>query len=240
MPEPEVTTIDDFQRMEGTTLEERVDTSVSGNAEELVGTHDSENIIQDERCISGKITPVTFEAICSSEVAAVISVTSLTTADNQRMGKRKVLELTDTTRPDSILVSDDFQDSSKKQKKLSALDVGIVSSEAKPTVDHTSTPRYSPTEPAEHTLNDFVSCVSASCDRFEDNVRDEIKDAKEVPELNDSSNSIGRSAEGLSSSEWKPIEIELYFKGIEMFGRNRYGAFCFACFLQMLMCTNKK
>ncbi|KAF5455383.1 hypothetical protein F2P56_024967 [Juglans regia] len=216
---PEVSIIDDFQRMEGTTLEERVGTPVSCNAEEL-GTHNSENIIQDEGCISGKIQPVTSEAICSSEVAAVISVTSLTTVDDQRMGKRKVMELTDVTRPDSILVSDDFQDSGKKQKKLSALDIGIVSSEAKPTLDHTSTPKYSPTEPAEHTLNEFVSCVSASCDRFEDNVRDEIKDTREVPELNHSSNSIGRSTEGLSSSEWKPIEIELYLKGIEMFGRN--------------------
>ncbi|KAF5455388.1 hypothetical protein F2P56_024967 [Juglans regia] len=137
---PEVSIIDDFQRMEGTTLEERVGTPVSCNAEEL-GTHNSENIIQDEGCISGKIQPVTSEAICSSEVAAVISVTSLTTVDDQRMGKRKVMELTDVTRPDSILVSDDFQDS-------------------------------------------------------------------------------GRSTEGLSSSEWKPIEIELYLKGIEMFGRN--------------------
>ncbi|XP_041018323.1 histone-lysine N-methyltransferase EZA1-like isoform X10 [Juglans microcarpa x Juglans regia] len=100
---PEVSIIDDFQRMEGTTLEERVGTPVSCNAEELV--------------------------------------TSLTMVDDQRMGKRKVMELTDVTRPDSILVSDDFQDS-------------------------------------------------------------------------------GRSTEGLSSSEWKPIEIELYLKGIEMFGRN--------------------
>ncbi|KAF5455387.1 hypothetical protein F2P56_024967 [Juglans regia] len=107
---PEVSIIDDFQRMEGTTLEERVGTPVSCNAEEL-GTHNSENIIQDEGCISGKIQPVTSEAICSSEVAAVISVTSLTTVDDQRMGKRKVMELTDVTRPDSILVSDDFQDS---------------------------------------------------------------------------------------------------------------------------------
>ncbi|XP_041018324.1 histone-lysine N-methyltransferase EZA1-like isoform X11 [Juglans microcarpa x Juglans regia] len=70
-----------------------------------------------------------------------MEVTSLTMVDDQRMGKRKVMELTDVTRPDSILVSDDFQDS-------------------------------------------------------------------------------GRSTEGLSSSEWKPIEIELYLKGIEMFGRN--------------------
>ncbi|KAG2697666.1 hypothetical protein I3760_07G116500 [Carya illinoinensis] len=217
---PEVSIIDDFQRMEGITLEERVGTPVSCNAEEL-GMHDGENIIQDEGCISGKITHVTSEAICSSEVTAVISVASLTTVDDQRMGKRKVMELTDLTRPDSILVSDDFQDSGKKQKKLSALDIGIVSSEAKPTPDHTSTPKYSPTEPAEHTLNEFVSCVSASCDRFEDNVREEIKDSREVPELNHLSNSIGRSAERLSSSEWKPIEIELYLKGIEMFGRNR-------------------
>ncbi|XP_041018325.1 histone-lysine N-methyltransferase EZA1-like isoform X12 [Juglans microcarpa x Juglans regia] len=70
---PEVSIIDDFQRMEGTTLEERVGTPVSCNAEELV--------------------------------------TSLTMVDDQRMGKRKVMELTDVTRPDSILVSDDFQDS---------------------------------------------------------------------------------------------------------------------------------
>uniref|UniRef100_A0A2N9IR30 SET domain-containing protein n=1 Tax=Fagus sylvatica TaxID=28930 RepID=A0A2N9IR30_FAGSY len=224
---PEGSAINALQRTESTTSEERVGTPVSSNAEEL-GARDSTNIIQDERSISEKIMPVSAEAVCSSEVAALISDTSVTAIDNQSMGKRKVMKHTDTALHDSTLVSDDFQGSSKKQKKLSALDVVIVTSEVTPALDHTSsdksesqtTPNNSLKEPGEHTLNEFVTSGSASFDRSEEIVRDEPKDTRKVPQLEHSSYSVGRSADGLGSAEWKPIEKELYLKGVEMFGRN--------------------
>lgn len=236
---PEGSAINALQRTESTTSEERVGTPVSSNAEEL-GARDSTNIIQDERSISEKIMPVSAEAVCSSEVAALISDTSVTAIDNQSMGKRKVMKHTDTALHDSTLVSDDFQGSSKKQKKLSALDVVIVTSEVTPALDHTSSdksesqtaPNNSLKEPGEHTLNEFVTSGSASFDRSEEIVRDEPKDTRKVPQLEHSSYSVGRSADGLGSAEWKPIEKELYLKGVEMFGRNRYVAVCFVYFLQ--------
>lgn len=232
----EVSTIYALQRFKGTTSDDRVRTPVSYNAGEP-GAHDSMNIIQDERCISGKIISVASEAVCSSEAAALISDMSVSAIDNQSMGKRKVMKHTDIALHNSTLLSDDFQGSSKKQKKLSALDVEIVSSEVTPALDRTlsdnsesqTTPKYSPKEPSEH--REFVSSVSSSHDRSEENIRDEPKDTREVPELKHSSNPIVRRAEELCGSEWKPIEKELYLKGIEMFGRNRYGAFCFAFFL---------
>lgn len=228
----EVSTINALQRFKGTTSDDRVGTPVSCNAGEP-GAHDSRNIIQDESCISGKVIHV------ASEAAALISDTSVTAIDNQSMGKRKVMKHTDIVLHNSTLLSDDFQGSSKKQKKQSALDVEIISSEVTPALDRTSsdnsesqtTPKYSPNEPSEHTSREIVSSVSASCDRSEENIRDEPKDTREVPELKHSSNPIVRRAEELCGSEWKPIEKELYLKGIEMFGRNRYWAFCFAFFL---------
>ena len=234
----EVSTINALQRFKGTTSDDRVGTPVSCNAGEP-GAHDSRNIIQDESCISGKVIPVASEAVCSSEAAALISDTSVTAIDNQSMGKRKVMKHTDIVLHNSTLLSDDFQGSSKKQKKLSALDVEIISSEVTPALDRTSsgnsesqtTPKYSLKEPSEHTSREIVCSVSASCDRSEENIRDEPKDTSEVPELKHSSNPIVRRAEELCGSEWKPIEKELYSKGIEMFGRNRYGVFCFALFL---------
>jgi histone-lysine N-methyltransferase EZH2 len=39
----------------------------------------------------------------------------------------------------------------------------------------------------------------------------------------------GQIEEDSSVSDWKPLEIELYLKGIEMFGRNRYGFFISTC-----------
>lgn len=34
---------------------------------------------------------------------------------------------------------------------------------------------------------------------------------------------VGSQAKGVvSSNEWKPLEKDLYLKGIEIFGRNRY------------------
>ncbi|XP_041022193.1 histone-lysine N-methyltransferase EZA1-like isoform X1 [Juglans microcarpa x Juglans regia] len=224
---PEISTIDDFQRMEHTNSEERVGTPVSCNAEER-GSHDNANIIQEEGCIFGKSTPVISQAVCSSEAAATISNVNVTAIDNQRMGKHNFMKNADMALHDSTLVSDDFQGSSKKQKMFSAPEVVTITSEAPPAQNHTSsdngesqtTLKCSAKEPDEHTLNEFVSSFSASSDRSEDDARDEIKDTRKVPELNQSSNSVGKSAEGLGSSEWKPIEKELYLKGIEMFGRN--------------------
>jgi hypothetical protein len=64
--------------------------------------------------------------------------------------------------------------------------------------------------------------LDAACNE-EQHVMDET-------ELNQMSNSMeGQIEEDSSVSDWKPLEIELYLKGIEMFGRNRYGFFISTC-----------
>jgi len=46
-------------------------------------------------------------------------------------------------------------------------------------------------------------------------------------ELKNSLNSMEEQGDGiLGFSDWKPLEKELYLKGVEMFGRNRYVSFC--------------
>jgi hypothetical protein len=46
-------------------------------------------------------------------------------------------------------------------------------------------------------------------------------------ELKNSLNSMEERVDGiLGFSDWKPLEKELYLKGVEMFGRNRYVSFC--------------
>ena len=52
------------------------------------------------------------------------------------------------------------------------------------------------------------------------------------------SNSMEGIVDGmLSLSDWKPLEKELYLKGVELFGRNRYGAFCVSPHIIMLRNT---
>ena len=130
---------------------------------------------------------------------------------------------------DSEHCSDGSQDSaSKKRKTVLALDVAIKSSEAIPSQDqtpsaksrnhHVGTPneneakitaKNTQNESGEQGLEIFACPASASSDKTADKISDGAKDVTEVPELR------------WSSSEWKPIERELYLKGVEIFGRNR-------------------
>ncbi|EOX95268.1 Enhancer of zeste, ezh, putative isoform 2 [Theobroma cacao] len=71
-----------------------------------------------------------------------------------------------------------------------------------------TTAKNTQNESGEYALETFACPVTVSSDETVDNLRDGAKDVTEVPELK------------WSSSEWKPIERELYLKGVEIFGRN--------------------
>ncbi|KAI3679096.1 hypothetical protein L6452_38404 [Arctium lappa] len=65
------------------------------------------------------------------------------------------------------------------------------------------------------------SYISADQDQIKDNGKEGTKETAEVPVLNHASNLAGIQAEGSPTiCRWKPLEKDLYLKGLEMFGRN--------------------
>ncbi|TYH95970.1 hypothetical protein ES332_A12G144600v1 [Gossypium tomentosum] len=210
-----------------TTLEEK-DKVASSDAKEQKTNVDAD-LMQDERGISEEEGPVTLEGINDSEGAgkALTSVMSSIPIDNhENSGKRKASQESYRPLDDLLHCSDSRQDSlCKKQKTLLVFDVATESSEAIPS--HASaqssrsrnyqvctlhenetqiTAKNNQNESGERGLE--TSTCSASASKTKDNTRNGAKDVLKVPESK------------WSSSEWKPIERELYLKGVEIFGRN--------------------
>ena len=213
-----------------TTLEEK-DQTASSDAKEPK-TNVGADLMQDEKGISGEATHVTLEGICGTEGAGEaqnLEISSMPIDNRESSGKRKASQERNRPLNDSEHCSDGSQDSaSKKRKTVLALDVATNSSEAIPSQDQTPiaksrnhhvgtlneneaqiTAKNTQNESGEQGLQTFACPASASGDKTEDNISDGAKDVTEVPELR------------WSSSEWKPIERELYLKGVEIFGRNR-------------------
>lgn len=154
----------------------------------------------------------------------------------QSLGKRKVILQSDTVEADCS-VSYDIEDSSKKQKKQLSVDVTSLSkneilgpdeksrrrSSATDEPDTQRTTNFSRSESIDCVSDKFISSVGAPSDKFEDDFTNRSKDTNKEPEFHQSSFKERHEHEGFSSrSEWKPIEKELYLKGVEIFGRNRY------------------
>ncbi|KAA8549082.1 hypothetical protein F0562_000766 [Nyssa sinensis] len=142
---------------------------------------------------------------------------------SESTGKRKVPKHTITVPEDSTLISDDVQgSSSKKQKKLSDLNAVTVANEGDLALDCSSNAKSKELEFGVSDKNEF--CMTTSEHEIGDTSRDEmegISNIAEVPVVKHSSNSIGEKVkESLRRCEWKPLEKELYLKGIEIFGRN--------------------
>ncbi|XWS46553.1 hypothetical protein CRYUN_Cryun14cG0077700 [Craigia yunnanensis] len=213
-----------------TTLEEK-DQAASSDAKEP-NTNVGADLMQDERGISEDTRPVTLEVIRGSKgtgEAQNLETASIPIDNRESSGKRKASQEINRPSDDSVHCSDGSQDAaSKKQKTVLALDVATKSSEAIPTQDHSPsakstkssyvgalneneaqiTARNTQNESSEQGLETFACPTSASCDKTEDNISNESKDVIELPQFK------------WSSSEWKPIERELYLKGVEIFGRN--------------------
>ncbi|WRX08326.1 SET domain - like 2 [Theobroma cacao] len=208
-----------------TTLEEK-DQAASSDAKEPT-TDVGADLMQDERGISEEVKSVALECICDSEGAAEaqnLEISSIPIDNHEISGKRKASQEGNAPLDDSIYCSDSV---SKKQKTVLAVYVATKSSEAIPSPDDTSsskssnhhvvalnekeaqtTAKNTQNESGEYALETFACPATVSSDETVDNLRDGAKDVTEVPELK------------WSSSEWKPIERELYLKGVEIFGRN--------------------
>ncbi|KAK8654392.1 hypothetical protein V6N13_128361 [Hibiscus sabdariffa] len=202
-----------------TTLEEK-DQAVSSDAKEQKTIVDAD-LTQDDRV---EERPVGLEGINDSEGAGeaqTLVASSIPMDNHENYGKRKASQ---EPLDDPLHCSDGSQDSaSKKQKTL--LDVATMSSEAIPSHARAESSKSKNNDVG--TLNENEAQISAknnkneygergletftcpaSASKTKDKIRNGAKDVTEVPGLK------------WPSSEWKPIERELYLKGVEIFGRN--------------------
>ncbi|XP_055818046.1 histone-lysine N-methyltransferase EZA1 isoform X2 [Solanum dulcamara] len=126
--------------------------------------------------------------------------------------KHRVPESINTTVEKSDLALDDQQDSSCKRRKLSL-----------PTATSVAEEDGSESNGMSIITNDYVSHSQApdqsgynhgtSLHKSGDNVRNEAADTK--------NETVKHASYSKNLPEWKPLEKELYSKGIEIFGRNR-------------------
>ncbi|KAJ7973061.1 Histone-lysine N-methyltransferase [Quillaja saponaria] len=191
----------------------------TSNVEEP-GAQNTNSVIEEE---PGQRTPLTLEDDFTAAPNLNLHV-------SESLRKRKVLDHLDTAVSDLTLLHDDSQGSCKKHKKLSDMDVLNAASENKRNLDiggldekklHILSDRNSWNDSVEHASDKLVLSGDASCGNFADIVGDGSEDVPEEPNLKLSSNSFQGQVEGLPSlTEWKPMEKELYLKGIEIFGRN--------------------
>ncbi|XP_015891733.2 histone-lysine N-methyltransferase EZA1 isoform X3 [Ziziphus jujuba] len=144
--------------------------------------------------------------------------------DHENLAKRKAMKQTDTEPHDLVMVSDDFNASCKKQKRLAALDAESGSTNEIQVQDCNFSAKSSHLDVGLHKKIELQiptnNSGSASYDESGDIVRDEQEDDMEVLELKQFSESTGQIERVSSSSEWKLMEKELYMKGLEIFGRN--------------------
>ncbi|KAF8401328.1 hypothetical protein HHK36_012262 [Tetracentron sinense] len=232
-----------LHRTEAATLAEK-DGTMPSKSEEPIRDDDSD-FTPDDRCIFGERTAdVTLEAVDSPEIAVGAldkDMSTMAVRYHENAGKRKALKHGNTALGNSTLDSDDFQGSAgKKHKQITASDVDPVASVGLSVLDLDliSSAKIARPDPGEHDKNElqmttghvFIESVEhtskkyvctgiISCDDKKDHSKDhEAKDGIEVPEMKQPSK--GQVGKALTGCEWKPIEKELYMKGIEIFGRN--------------------
>ncbi|KOM35330.1 hypothetical protein LR48_Vigan02g148000 [Vigna angularis] len=119
--------------------------------------------------------------------------------------KRKVTNVSDTALCDSTPLPDGSQNSNKKLKTISD-DVITVNSDS-----------------SNNLLGACDENSSSTCDTDEHDksIGDGPKDPTNKTELKKLSPSMEGKVDGMPGlSDWKPLEKELYLKGVEMFGRN--------------------
>lgn len=204
---PGFSSISTLRRVKCANLEENTSSATFSNVEEP-HLSDGVEIISPERCISEKEMSLILEAVPSPRVSAEAVNTNssiMEKKNHQDLGKRRALEDKTIAQDYSKDSSNSLQDSSsKKQKTLIALDVNLMSNTAISSMDQISSSSVKKRHLASGTPKESKVRMTAG------NVRNESdENTPEMPECRQ------------SSSEWKPIEKELYLKGIEIFGRNR-------------------
>ncbi|KAL2598793.1 hypothetical protein AAZV13_10G011800 [Glycine max] len=142
--------------------------------------------------------------------------------------KWKVPNQSDTALRDSSLPPDDSQHSYKKLKTISD-DVVTANSDSSKNINfgacdesiHTITSGLLDKSVKDNS-NKLIDSSSTCCsDEQDKSIGDGPKDPTNKTEFKKLSNSMEGKVDGmLRVSDWKPLEKELYLKGVEMFGRN--------------------
>lgn len=219
-----------FKSKKTTTMVEEESRLAPSVAEEP-GNQSTATILLEESSRSMKSMHFSTEVPSSGGLNLNVPVT-------ESLGKQKVTDQSDIALCDLPSPPDDSQSSYKRQKKISDTDevteisdynrdknIG-VSDENMCIIASASL-----NDSVEHAPNKLISGGTFH-DEHENSVHDnEAKDVMDEAEIKQSSNSMEEHVQGMQSlSEWKPLEKELYLKGVEMFGKNRYWALCFVSF----------
>ncbi|RDX91311.1 Histone-lysine N-methyltransferase EZA1, partial [Mucuna pruriens] len=132
---------------------------------------------------------------------------------------------------DSTLPPDEPQNSCNKLKRISddiVTDIGNHSRDLNLDAsdeENRTTYRASLKSLAEHTSKKLTISGSSNLGERDKGVVDGQKDLTNETEFNQLSNSTEvQAVEMTSNSDWKRLERDLYLKGEELFGKNRYGA----------------
>ncbi|RYR01813.1 hypothetical protein Ahy_B06g080679 isoform B [Arachis hypogaea] len=167
---------------------------------------------QSTKAISQEERRLTEDIGCCGDLKSDVPVPEI-------MGKRKVKNKSDSALRDSILPPDDSQtqNSSKKMKKISD---DIVTGSSDLNLDACNEEKQRVTHASSEVSAEHTSGSSGNVKPDKD-VVDRQKDTKNEIEFKNLYSSMeGQVDEKLSFSDWKTLEKELYFKGVEMFGRN--------------------
>ncbi|XP_022155279.1 histone-lysine N-methyltransferase EZA1 isoform X2 [Momordica charantia] len=227
-----------LKRTESKTPEQRNKRPRSSKAEESSARADAD-IIQDERCLAGKLSCITSEGVSVSESAVGLnSDASIGTAINPETGAKH--QNIDSVSNDPELISGDSQDY-KKQKMMSVpLDVANAPADTIPELGSITSTKCSHEDVHGLQENELLSNTEislsdatkqakekisppdiASCDYLQDTGRYDTMEVKELSTSKLSAGTVREQVEGTCGrSEWKLMEKELYMKGIEIFGRN--------------------
>ncbi|XP_012082902.1 histone-lysine N-methyltransferase EZA1 isoform X2 [Jatropha curcas] len=228
---PEGSVTNGLHQTKNTNLEGEKNTALASNFEAPHDADGATDLAQDDILFSEKEISVAPGTIYLSKLASEASdldIPATVMHNQEHMRKRKVSRDTNVTVGDSTEIPDDLHDSSgKKQKKLLTSDVVTEDVEDISTHDNIAgtesttvkselqlTPKGTRSHPNEHSPKEL------SCSGTEVASRDKVDDITELPESNLSSSTERQLKAASSRCEWKPIEKELYLKGIEIFGKN--------------------
>ena len=183
------------------------------------------DISADELCVPQTTTLVELDTTSNPEVPAggdLNAGASVMSISDQKTGKRKVVDDLDTPPQEIANISDDAQSSSKKQKRLAALDIETGTTKDIPFQEGSSGDKSIGPDNDLHSKNEDEPNAKTSGDETEDSVGNELIGVTEVHKLKQLRHSKEIQVSGVSSNtEWKQMEKELYIKGLEIFGRNR-------------------
>lgn len=232
-----------LQRTQSKTPEQRNKRPRSLKPEES-SAHVDADIIRDERCLTGKLSSITSEGISVSEVTIGLnSDVSIATAINPGTGAKQMAaehQNEESVSNEPELISNKSQDC-KKQKMLSAMDVANAPTDTIPELSSISSIKCSHenihglqknelkwneislNEAAKQAKEKISLSDIALCDNLQDTGRSDTVEVIESSTSKLSAETVSERVEGTSgSSEWKLMEKDLYMKGIEIFGRNRW------------------